>query len=654
MKLDQSNKVSWTALCALLLFALVLTYFAYRPGLTGNFIFDDFANIVNNDDIAIKNADIDSVKRAMFSSGSGPLGRPISMLSFAANYYLTEFNPYYFKITNLAIHLVNGIGIFTLSFLLLDVYRKRFEPRLSTPHIQSISIAVAAGWLLHPFNLTTVLYVVQRMTGLSTLFVIAGLCLFVWGRTRILEGKTGRLAVLTSLIIFTPLAALSKETGALLPAFMLVVEIALFRFQTLKPSDRTLLIGLYAITVALPALAVLLFFVFHPALLATSYLGRSFTLVERLMTETRALWFYLRQIALPNTASMGLFHDDFVISTNPLSPVTTLFSMIGIIMLIAVSWIARKKAPIVTFGILFFLCGHALESTMWPLEIMHEHRNYFPMFGILLPLFFYLLYPLKYADNLPVRKIVAILLIALFAYDTWSRAIPWSNPFDQAKREVENHPGSARDNGEMGNNYATISVQDPAVAETYYQRARYYFEQSAIVDPDYTNGLIGLIIVSASKGKAIDPKWIDDLEHRLRFSAAEPDTGNKLLLLVSCEIQQKCALGRKTLQRLFNAALENPTVTGSRRALVLSALSYKLVDVDKDYPAAISIMHQSVESAPQEFEYRLTLVKFLAALLRTDEARKQLFILERMDTLHTHDAQIRALEKQLASQESQH
>lgn len=654
MKLDQSNKVSWAAICVLLLIALVITYLAYRPGLTGNFVFDDFANIVNNDGIAIKNTDIDALKRAMFSSGSGPLGRPISMLSFAANYYFTEFNPYYFKITNLAIHLVNGIGIFTLSFLLLDAYRKRFEPRLTRRYIQSISIAVAAGWLLHPFNLTTVLYVVQRMTGLSTLFVIAGLYLFVWGRTRILEGKHGRLAILTSLILFTPLAALSKETGALLPAFTLVVEISLFRFRTQKLSDYRLLIGLYATTVALPALAVLLFFALHPTLLATSYLGRSFTLSERLMTEARVLWFYLRQIVLPNTSSMGLFHDDFITSTGLLTPVTTLISMSGIVLLIAVSWIARKKAPIATFGILFFLCGHVLESTVWPLEIMHEHRNYFPMFGILLPLFFYLLYPLKYADNLPARKIVAILLIALFAYDTWSRAIPWSNPFDQAKREVENHPGSARDNGEMGNNYAAISVQDPAVAETYYQKARYYFEQSAIVDPDYTNGLIGLIIVSASRGKEIDTAWINDLEYRLRFSPAEPDTGNKLLLLVTCEIQQKCTLGGNTLRRLFNAALENPTVSGSRRALVLSALSYKLVDIDKDYPAAVSVMNQTIESAPQDLDYRLTLIKFLAALLRTDEARKQLLILERMDTLHTHDAQIRALEKQLASQESQH
>ena len=651
MKLHQINKVSWAAIATLLLLALVITFMVYKPGLLGTFVFDDSANITSDDNLAIKDINFDTLKRAALSNGSGPLKRPVSMLSFAANCYFTGFSPYYFKMTNLAIHLVNGLGIFTLSFLLLAAYRRLFEPLLSTWQIQSISVAVAAAWLLHPFNLTSVLYVVQRMTSLSALFVIAGLCLFVWGRIRMLEGKAGHWAILASVLVFTPLAALSKETGALAPAFMLVIEIVLFRFQTVKSFDRTLLICLFATTIALPAIVVLVFLILHPTWLAASYVGRSFTLAERLMTEPRVIWFYLRQIALPNISSMGLFHDDIPNSTGLLVPVTTLFSIIGIVVLFVAAWLLRNKAPIVTFGILFFFCGHALESTAWPLEITHEHRNYLPMFGVLLPLFFYLLYPLKFANNLPFRRVVALLLIALFAYDTSIRAIAWANPFELAKSEVENHPNSARDNGEMGNNYAAITVHDAAIAEAYYQKARHYYEQSAFVDPNYTNGLIDLIILSAANGKDIDPKWIDELEHRLRFSAAEPDTGNKLQYLVTCEIRKKCTLGRKTLHRLYDAALDNPTVIGSRRALVLSTLSYMLIDIDADYPAAISALNQSIEASPQQFEYRLTLTKVLAALLKTDDAKKQLLILERMDTLHTHEAEIGALEKQLAAQE---
>jgi len=64
-----------------------------------------------------------------------------------------------------------------------------------------------------PVDLTSVLYVVQRMTSLSALFSIWGLALFLWGRIRLYEGKNGLPAILASLLIFTPLAVLCKENG---------------------------------------------------------------------------------------------------------------------------------------------------------------------------------------------------------------------------------------------------------------------------------------------------------------------------------------------------------------------------------------------------------------------------------------------------------
>ncbi|MFI4938983.1 MAG: hypothetical protein ACHP7O_01340 [Burkholderiales bacterium] len=636
----------------LLLLVLIATFLVYKPGMSGTFVFDDNPNIVNNADIAIQNIQPDTLRRAAFSSNSGPLLRPVSMLSFAANYLTTEFDPYYFKMTNLVIHLVNGTGIFFLSALLLRIYRKRFEPGLSTLHVLSVSLAVATAWLLHPFNLTSVLYIVQRMTSLSALFCIWGLVLFVWGRTRLTEGKNGILPILIGLFVFMPLAALSKETGALMPAFMLIIEITLFNLQTAKPSARRFLIGFFAVTVALPALAVLTFIATHPAWLSAGYQGRNFTLPERVMTEARVLWFYLHQIVLPNIAEMGLFHDDIVNSQGLLTPVTTLLSIMGIALLLAVSWIARKKAPLITFGILFFLVGHVLESSVFPLEITHEHRNYLPMFGILFVIFFYLLYPLKVKATLRLRQIIALLLIALFAYDTRSRASDWSNPFDLAKSEVEHHPDSARDNGEMGNNFAAITVQDANLSEVYYQQAVHYYEQSAIVDPHYTNGLFALLMLSSDRNKNIDVRWMNDLEHRLRYSPVDNDTGNKLIRLVTCTMEQKCKLDNKDLEKLINAALQNPTVIGPKRAMILSSRSYYLVDLAKNYPAALDVMLETVKIAPQELQYRLTLVKYLGALRRTEEAKKQLAILKRMDNLHAYTAQIAAQEKLLAEQEN--
>jgi hypothetical protein len=637
----------------LLLLALAITYFAYLPGLAGTFVFDDGPNILGNSHLAIQNLNIDTLRAAAFSVRSGPFWRPISMLSFAANAYNTGFNPYYFKLTNLCIHLCNGLGIFVLSLQLLKTYQIRFEPDLTTGHTLLVSLAVASAWCLHPFNLTSVLYVVQRMTSLSGLFAIWGLALFVWGRIRLLEGKAGSLAILTSLLIFTPLAVLSKETGTLMPAFMLAIEISFFHFKTDKLSARRFLFGFYAVSVALPAIGALAYMAIHPEWVTGVYLGRSFTLAERLMTEARVLWFYLGQIVFPDIAQMGLFHDDIVNSKGLLTPITTLPAIVGIAALVAVIWVARKKAPLVAFGILFFLIGHLLESTIFPLEIAHEHRNYLPMFGILLPMFFYLLYPLKYAASLPLRQFVAVLLIGLFAYGTWSRAIMWSNPFEQAKGEVEHHPNSARDNGEMGNSYATINVADHQVGDAYFLQAVHFYEQSALVDPNYTNGLFALIIVSSEKDKAVDRRWITELKHRLQYSPAESSTGNKLMQLFSCQNNKRCKLDNQDLEGLVNAALKNPTVTGPTRALVLSSYSYYLINLAKNYPAALDVMYKSVENAPQDLSYRVSLIELLTALQRSDEAKRELATLKSMDKLGTYREEIAAQEKILAANQLQ-
>jgi len=635
-----------------MLFALLITYFVYQPGLTGSFIFDDAPNILNNDTLAIKDLHFDTLRRAAFSIPSGPFRRPISMLSFVANIYTTGFDPFGLKLTNLLIHLMNGLGIFAFSTQLIGIYRKRFQPDLSAWHIQTISIAVATAWLLHPFDLTSVLYIVQRMTSLSALFTIWGLALFTWGRTRLFEGKGGVPAILTSLLIFTPLAALSKETGSLMPAFMLVIELSLFRFQVSKPSSHRFLLGFYAITVIVPAFATLVFLTTHTGWLIDSYQGRNFTLPERMMTEARILWFYLGQIIFPNVSKMGIYHDDIIISHGLLNPVTTLPSIIGIVALAAAAWFARNKAPLITFGILFFFCGHALESTIFPLELVHEHRNYLPMYGIVLAMFFCLLYPLKYTASLRIRQLVALLLIVLFAYGTWSRSNMWANPFELAKSEVEHHPNSARANGEMANNYAGVITEDAAINELYYHRAVQFFEQSTIADPDYTIGLVGAIMLASEKGKPVDPHWIAELTHRLEFSPAESGPGNKLIALFHCQFMKKCHLEKHDMEEFIHASLRNSTVIGPKRASILSSYSYYLINVASDYPAALKVMYETVENAPNESTYRMTLIQFLSALGHYDEAKHQLAIFKEMNSLGTYNEQIAEQEKLLAASSS--
>ena len=113
---NQRNLVFRLSAFGLLFFLL---FVVYSNGLSGRFFFDDFANIVGIPAIKIEQVSVDSLLNVWGSGISGPLGRPISMLSFAANYYFSGVDPYWFKLTNVLIHGVNGVLINFLAMLVL-------------------------------------------------------------------------------------------------------------------------------------------------------------------------------------------------------------------------------------------------------------------------------------------------------------------------------------------------------------------------------------------------------------------------------------------------------------------------------------------------------------------------------------------------------
>ena len=107
-----------------LLFAMLIAMLVYLPGLYGDYEFDDGVNILDNAALKVSTLSYESILAAATSGKSGVLGRSISMLSFAGNYYLTGFDPFFFKFTNLLIHVFAGIGVYVLVYQLALVLDK--------------------------------------------------------------------------------------------------------------------------------------------------------------------------------------------------------------------------------------------------------------------------------------------------------------------------------------------------------------------------------------------------------------------------------------------------------------------------------------------------------------------------------------------------
>jgi tetratricopeptide (TPR) repeat protein len=625
--------------------SLVLAFFCYRPGLHGGFLFDDTINIVENAYLKIGSFDLASLKSAAFSMSGGITGRQISMATFAADYYFSGLAPYGFKLTNLVIHLLNGTGIFFLSMLVLGIHQRRHPDELSPEGLRWVSMVVASAWVLHPLNLTAVLYVVQRMTSLAALFMLLGLIAYLYGRRRQIDGKSGWAWICSAFLLFTPLAVLSKENGVLLPAFMLLAEVVLLNFQALTAKSRFTLIGLFTATVILPGAAVAVYFIHDPSWLLAGYNARDFSLSERLMTETRVLWFYLRLIVVPDISHLGVHHDDIAISRGLLSPFSTLLAGIGLAALAGAAFLLRKRHPVAAFGILFFLLGHSIESSVIALEIAHEHRNYLPGYGILLVIFYYLLSPRWHKDTLRIRRVLAAILIGFFAAITALRAGQWSDPQVHPLIEVRHHPDSVRANAEAAYMYVLLPAFSREQFEENYRLALSHYQKAADLSPAGTSGLLGLVGVNGWAGRPVDERWVRELEYRLEHRPFAPDTTNSLMQLEKCLTSGNCSHTPQVMERLLRAALRNSAMSGKARSSLQFALSNLQFVALQNREAALEAAYKALEASPSDPDTRITLVKFLLNQGRTDDARKQISQLRQLNDMKDYVVQLDELEK---------
>ena len=407
--------------CLLLTAACTACMAAYWPGLAGTFLFDDYPNLsALRHDGGVHDAR--DVARYVFTNDSGVLGRPVSMLSFLINDNGWPSDAASFKYTNVLIHVLCGVLVFALARALAQLCGG------GTTRAPYVGALCAGLWLLHPLHVSTVLYVVQRMTQLASLFTLAGLLCYLAGRRWIVRNPfVGGALVVASMVPFGLLATLSKESGILICAFVLVIEATLNRGV---PRNR--LHKAFLVSFAAAPLVLLLGYIAWtwPATLRT-YELRDFSLAERLLTEPRILADYLRLILAYRPWGTGLLHDDFPVSTGLTNPISTVICLALFGAALAGALIGRRRFPVLAFAVLWFLAGHALESTVLPLELYFEHRNYLPMFGPLFAVAWHGVAAASAASDKWVGGSLAAVLVAvlgLMVASLGSTARTWGDP----------------------------------------------------------------------------------------------------------------------------------------------------------------------------------------------------------------------------------
>ena len=423
------NKIT-PVLC--LYIVLAVSYFLYSLGFQGGFIFDDFPNL---QDLGVYGTidSWDKVRTFIGNGFSGPTGRPISLLSFLINDNTWPSVAYTFKQTNTYIHLINGLLLFWATLLILMSYK------IDQKKIYWVAFLSTSIWLLHPYFLSTTLYVVQRMAQLATLFSLVGVVGYFKGRL-LLKTKPlmGYIIMTLSIGLSTILATYSKENGALLPVLILILEFCHPKNDFIKPIWQWRLICLWLPSVAMGfLLAKYIDFSENP------WPNRNFNQVERLYSEARIVVEYLWSLFVPEVEGRGLYQDGYIKSTSLISPITTLCSILFLTFITIFAFLIKNRFPLIAVAILFYLAAHLMESTFIGLELYFEHRNYLAALFLFLPI----AYGVISLGDIVNRKIVIVAsfaLLVILSFLTYQRSKLWSDTDYLQLFWAKNTPSSAR------------------------------------------------------------------------------------------------------------------------------------------------------------------------------------------------------------------
>lgn len=530
----------------ILLFLLLLAGLFYLPGLNGPFLHDDFGRILNNERVEAKSLDMRSLLR---STEEYP-ERPLSMMTFAANHAACGSEPVCFKSTNVLLHLGTGFSLWL--FLTQFTRVARLRATIIIPYW--IPLAVTALWLLHPLNVSTVLYAVQRMTVLSTLFSLLAMTAWLYARLSSHSGIARMLWLLVACVTGA-LAILSKESGWLTIPFIALVELALMPDPVRNRIPWPGLLGWAAAAIGLFSLYMLA--VFPPEFINRSYASRDYSPPERLFTESRILAYYASEILWPDPRRMSIFLDVFETSKSPFSPATTLAAITGCAVAIGASLAALfTRFSLVALGILFFFIAHAMESSVYGLILAYEHRNYMASMGLILACMGLL--SLIHASAL--RILLLSVAAAGLALALSVRVQTWSTDenFIQHLRDSrwENSPSANIDIALHAQKMEKRHADDPYISGIYRKMAHRHLLKAADASSQPFVPLSTLLLhpVPATE---VEAYW-DRLDAAARDAPINTDALNATAWMATCLLGSDCPISRERFARYMDLMLANP------------------------------------------------------------------------------------------------
>jgi len=297
------------------------------------------------------------------------------------------------------------------------------------------------------------------------------------------------------------------------------------------------------------------------------------------------------------------------------------------------AWVVRGgPGATIVFGAVFFLAAHLLESTVFPLELYFEHRNYLPSAGLFLSLG---VVAGRLIQRTRLKKsLIAIVAVVplVHAVVTAARVVNWQSYETLLLASARTHPDSPRVHTGLAGMYLDRNELDKAFAHLDRADQLYRGKQSYAIALHRLGGY-------CSSGRPVDERHYAALEMQDRISDTVY-TANALRTLVDKVERGNC--GNVDLVRIANVvdsdvrATSGAGASGRNWALrIYTARLLALVGRKREAVehalAAADLQPTWLEPVLLAIEYQLQLGdrqgarRTLAELKRLDDGRVQLY-----------------------------
>lgn len=587
---------------SILILLILTTFVVYKGGLNGGFIFDDY-NSLQRLNVFQGDVTAEKLKTYVGESGSGPLKRPISVLSFLIDSQQWPTEAYAFKRTNLIIHIINGSLLF---LILLKLFHLK---GLSDRKILFVAGLSAAFWMLHPFLVSTTLYVVQRMAMLPLTFMLLGFLMYLHARSRYQhsEFSQGRLLLFIAVYAMTVLAMLSKENGAIFLWLVPLFECFIVRkYLQFNPLSKKLNLWL----LILPAIALAVLIIIQIPSFIDGYDSRAFDMWQRLLTQTRVISEYLYHLFLPSYFTVGVFTDGYSHSRSLISPLSSLWCSLFIVALLVLAWLKRKTWVWFSFAVFFFFIAQFIESTIVPLELYYEHRVYVASIFLAVPL---VLVILKLIETSKIYILVPTVMVLLLSMVTYMRTDIWSNNLQLHHLSTEKHPQSVRV-------FVATAVQYEQMRLT--GDALMMLKKGAEIH-DSLEIQFNITAIYCNLG-SIEQKHIDKLNGLLVSVPFYRHDQNSFVSLIRLLYSLEC-LGESTLdavESIANAAEKNPNIGFINLRSIVYFMKGYIAQQRKQFELAEQLYFKSFEGTQGEYPSMHTAVMAMIKDGELDRAKR--------------------------------